>query len=787
MEKIHISLLMMLCLAIHKSSSDILRRQKRNWIIDSFSIEEESTGPFPYELGTIEIEKKFTVLRLHGQGVDKDPIGLLQINQGGTVTVHKKVDYEQYRKLKLTFEAYDEQNERVDTRLGMEVKILDINDHTPTFDKQEYKVSKKESDSQDTYVVTLLATDQDSRNTPNGTFDMKLISVTPQSSDLEFSLIQNGETGTIDFNGCLDYQKAEKYTILVEVKDRGEKIKRSSTGTVIINIEDENNYLPVFTGQSGPGKVKEYEKNVLVLRLHVTDKDTKGTAAWKVKYTIHGDTNNNFRITTDPETNDGLLYVEKELDYEVDALKNLTISVQNEAPYSSCKVRNRLSSGKWDVVTVKGELGKGQVPPPSTIQVTVNVEDVNDPPIFTTAFKQVKVKENVPVGYYLETFTAIDLDGTHANQFEYSKGDDPGDWVTVDSKTGKITTSKILDRESPFVKDNIYNVTIYAVDSGTPPLTGTGTLEIYLKDENDNTPVLAVHTVDMCISDGPSQANITAFDIDGDPYSGPFRFVLQGDVKDKWSVVPDIGYTVNLVKEDIVYAGHHELQLEVFDLQEQSSVHNLSVTVCDCFNPMMPNCRIRRPTGSSMGGMAIGMVLVALLLFLGILLLGFLVSCKDNHEFIPIDDPGNNLMKCNTENPGTDCKVVLNSIIQEDVKQGQTAPADVSTAKPRPSLTRSESMGISPTYSYSMHQWHRQSQRGNTIHRPLIQSAGARQTYTDYHMNQEQSRGAGWYELGNSKSLMTNTKYSAWGKNGYSGLLSVLDQRIYTLEEKEKN
>lgn len=76
---------------------------------------------------------------------------------------------------------------------------------------------------------------------------------------------------------------------------------------------------------------------------------------------------------------------------------------------------------------------------------------------------------------------------------------------------------------------------------GTPPMTGTGTLEIYLNDENDNTPVLAVNTLDMCISDGPSQANITAFDIDGDPYSGPFRFVLRGDVKDKWRVLPESG------------------------------------------------------------------------------------------------------------------------------------------------------------------------------------------------------------------------------------------------------
>lgn len=39
-------------------------------------------------------------------------------------------------------------------------------------------------------------------------------------------------------------QKAEKYTIIVEAKDRGEKIQLSSSNTVILNIEDGNNHHP---------------------------------------------------------------------------------------------------------------------------------------------------------------------------------------------------------------------------------------------------------------------------------------------------------------------------------------------------------------------------------------------------------------------------------------------------------------------------------------------------------------------------------------------------------------
>lgn len=46
------------------------------------------------------------------------------------------------------------------------------------------------------------------------------------------------------------------------------------------------------------------------------------------------------------------------------------------------------------------------------------------------------------------------------------KGSDPAGWVTVDPKTGEVTTATSLNRESPYVKDGIYNVTVLVVDNG---------------------------------------------------------------------------------------------------------------------------------------------------------------------------------------------------------------------------------------------------------------------------------------------------------------------------------
>jgi len=61
----------------------------------------------------------------------------------------------------------------------------------------------------------------------------------------------------------------------------------------------------------GSGKVKERETGVEVLRLQVTDKDTYGSKAWKAKYTIYGDKKEQFKIETDPNTNEGILTVVK--------------------------------------------------------------------------------------------------------------------------------------------------------------------------------------------------------------------------------------------------------------------------------------------------------------------------------------------------------------------------------------------------------------------------------------------------------------------------------------------
>lgn len=48
----------------------------------------------------------------------------------------------------------------------------------------------------------------------------------------------------------------------------------------------------------------------------------------------------------------------------------------------------------------------------------------------------------------------------------YSKMYDPANWLQIDPFNGRISTIAILDRESPYVKNNQYNVTFMATDDG---------------------------------------------------------------------------------------------------------------------------------------------------------------------------------------------------------------------------------------------------------------------------------------------------------------------------------
>ena len=73
------------------------------------------------------------------------------------------------------------------------------------------------------YVMVVHATDLDASNSKNGTFDFRIVSVTPEPSDLEFYLDQIGDYGNISFRGCLDYEVRDLSYVILSVLFSEEK------------------------------------------------------------------------------------------------------------------------------------------------------------------------------------------------------------------------------------------------------------------------------------------------------------------------------------------------------------------------------------------------------------------------------------------------------------------------------------------------------------------------------------------------------------------------------------
>lgn len=75
--------------------------------------------------------------------------------------------------------------------------------------------------------------------------------------------------------------------------------------------------------------------------------------------------------------------------------------------------------------------------------------------------------------------------------------------------------------------------------AGIPPASGTGTLQIYLIDINDNAPQLLPKEAQICERPGLNAINITAADADMDPNIGPYVFELPfipTTVRKNWTI-----------------------------------------------------------------------------------------------------------------------------------------------------------------------------------------------------------------------------------------------------------
>ncbi|XP_051757063.1 cadherin-1 isoform X4 [Ctenopharyngodon idella] len=542
-------------------SSTGLKRAKRGWVIPPFRVLENSRGPFPIKLVQIKSEKSSEAqmqYSITGEGADLDPKGTFIIETfSGNLFVTRPLDRERKASYRIIAHATGVDVNIEDKPMEIIVHVLDQNDNYPVFTQNPFNGNVPEAAEIGHEFMTVTATDADDPNTDNGVISYSIVKQDPELPKPNMFEI-NSVTGGIRVNSVgLDKEKWSKYTLTVVATDM-EGRGYSTTGTAVITVTDSNDNAPQFEQTSQTVSVPENKVGAVVAKLAVTDEDEEGSPAWSTKYRIiSGDKGGFFNVSTGPSRLEGIITTAKPLDFEKNKQYILSVIVENDEPFV-------------------GALAT------STATVTVNVEDVNEPPEFNPKEKIIYKPEDSPIDTELVSYTATDPDIGKSQKIMYKIGNDPEGWLSVNQDTGLIKVRKLMDRESSSVKDDKYRAIILAVDDGDAPATGTGTLIIELSDVNDNAPVINERIIKIC-NRGSTPVLLSITDKDGPPYAGPFTVETQGETSENWSATMNETSTgVFLKPKFTLEQGDYNVILRVFDNHRLSQDSTIQASVCDC-------------------------------------------------------------------------------------------------------------------------------------------------------------------------------------------------------------
>ena len=370
------------------------------------------------------------------------------------LVLKKALDRETEQVIKLTLTAIDGGKPVKTGTLQITVNVIDANDNVPAFGKMLYKVRVNESVSSGTTIIKLDATDLDEGS----------------NSDIIYSFMKRGNVKSYDrfnidaFSGevtvkdSLDHETNAAYELRVQATDKGAS-PRSGYSKLLVEVVDVNDNAPEISITSVNSPLKEDAKiGTVVALINVLDKDSgkNGQTYCRIIGSVPFSLKLNYK-------NEYSMIVDRALDRELTYQYNITIAATDE----------------------------GTPPLSNTSHVVVQLSDVNDnPPRFREPVYNVYVKENEPVGGVIYKVAAFDPDVDENAQITYSLQamstiDIPiSSLVNINSETGEIVSLRFFN----FEEFKAFSFKVQATDSGVPPLSSNVTVNVFILDENDNSP-----------------------------------------------------------------------------------------------------------------------------------------------------------------------------------------------------------------------------------------------------------------------------------------------------------
>ncbi|NXP60483.1 CADH8 protein, partial [Chloropsis cyanopogon] len=603
----------------------VLHRSKRGWVWNQMFVLEEFSGPEPILVGRLhtDLDPGSSKIKYILSG---DGAGTIFVINDKTGDIHamKRLDREEKAEYTLTAQAVDrDTNQPLEPPSEFIIKVQDINDNAPEFVEGPYHATVPEMSVVGTFVTKVTATDADDP-------------VYGNSAKLVYSILEGQPYFSIEPHTAIiktalpnmDREAKEEYFVVIQAKDMGGHMGGlSGTTTVTITLSDVNDNPPKFAQSLYHFSVMEdVALGEPIGRVKANDLDIGENA--KSSYDIiEGDGMDIFEITTDAQTQDGIIRVRKPLDFETK--KSYTLKVEA----ANIHIDPRFLSGG---------------PFKDTATVKIVVEDADEPPVFSSPTYLLEVHENAALNSVLGQVTAHDPDVSSSPiRFSIDRHTDLERQFNINAEDGKITLATPLDRET----STWHNITIVATETRNHSQVSRVPVAIKVLDVNDNAPEFASeHEAFLCENGKPGQVIqiVSAVDKD-DPKNGHYFL---------YSLLPEMvnnpNFTIKKNEDNTLsilakHSGFSRQKQEVYLLPivisdsgtpPMSSTGTLTIRVCGCSSDgTVQSCNAEAyvlPIGLSMG--ALIAILACIILLLVIVVLFVTLRRHKNEPLIIKDD-----------------------------------------------------------------------------------------------------------------------------------------------------
>ncbi|XP_056594216.1 cadherin-7 isoform X2 [Triplophysa dalaica] len=547
-----------------KASHGSQERVKRGWIWSQIFVEEED--PTVRKIGQLKSDYDtgdFTIKYiLSGEGAGE----LFIIDEyTGDIQVIKCLDREQKDFYILQAQAINRRSKQpAEPESEFIIKVQDINDNAPEFINEPYVSSIPEMCPTGTTVIQVTATDADDPMFGN---NAKLIYSILQG-DPYFSV--ESKTGIIVTSlPNMDREARDMYLVVVQVKDMlGLTGGYSATTTVTISLTDVNDNGPMFQHNLYTFSISEFAPvGTTVGRVMADDGDIGVNA--KIKYSLDDlEESSTFTIQTDPNTQEGIIILSQQLDYE--NKRRFVITVEASNVNEDTHFLNGLESR--DRATLK-----------------IIVMNVDEPPIFSEMLYRWSILENTPIGTEVGTVYSRDIDATN-NPIRYSisQSSDRSNMFRINPGNGTVYVAEPLDRETAAW----HNLTITAREINGQ-LFSTVSVQIKVLDVNDNVPTLSKdYQLYVCedTEAGENVGLISATDIDNPVDGHHFYFSMIPDklINPNFTIRDNQDNTAVILARRSTFSRHDRMQYHLPVVIRDngspilSSTNTLTIIVCMC-------------------------------------------------------------------------------------------------------------------------------------------------------------------------------------------------------------